>query len=176
MKRFLLSTSVATVLGLAPLAYAQPFAFGPGAMPYGPGFAMGPGMMGGYDMGGAMMGGFGMGFGAMGGYGMGSGAMGGYGDCQFGRNLSSAQRKKIAEIQQEFAQKRWQLMAEMHQQSGPMYQLFASKPTDEKAVRGAYEAMAEAHKQMFEAALQARKRIEAVLTPDPSERTDGGSR
>jgi len=153
MKRILLTVSTAALLCLAPAVSSQPFGMGPG-----------------------MMGGYGMGPGMMGGYGMGPGMMGGYGDCQHGRNLSAEQQKKIAEIQRELGQKRWQLMGEMHQQSGSMYQLFGPGPTDEKAARRAYEAMAEIHKQMFEASLQARKRIEAVLTPDPSEQTAGGSR
>jgi Spy/CpxP family protein refolding chaperone len=112
---------------------------------YGPGFGMGPGMMGGYG--------------------------GGWG---YGLDLSPEQRAKIADIQQEAAQQRWQLMERMHAAGGPMYQAFSGGEFDEQAARKAYDAMAEARKQMFEASLEARKRINAVLTPEQREQLRRG--
>jgi Spy/CpxP family protein refolding chaperone len=105
------------------------------------------------------------------GYGMGPGMMGAWG---YHPDLSAEQRAKIAGIQQELAQQRWQLMGRMHAAGGPMYQAFAGGEFDEHTARKAYDAMAEAHKQMFEAALEARKRINAVLTPEQREQLRRG--
>jgi Spy/CpxP family protein refolding chaperone len=170
--------------------YGPGYGMGPGMMGgYGPGYGMGPGMMGGYGpgygMGPGMMGGYGPGYGMgpgmMGGYGpgagMGPGMMGGYGPGYgYGLNLSDEQRAKISEIQQELAQKHWELMGRMHQQGGPMSQAFGPGPIDEQAARKAYEQMAEARKGMFELSLQARKRIDAVLTPEQREQMGRGWR
>ena len=109
------------------------------SQPYG----MGPGMMGGYGEG----------------YGMGPGVAGGYAQL----NLTSEQRDKIAAIQEELAQKRYALMSGMHQQR---YQMLREGQADEAALRKSFEAMQGTQKQMFEASLDANKRIEAVLTPE----------
>jgi len=198
MKRKLLAVAAAALLGTAAVAFSQPYGMGPGGG-YGPGAGMGPGMMGGYGggygmgpgmmggygggygMGPGMMGGYGMGPGMMGpgmmggGYGMGPGMMGGFG-YGYGLDLSDEQRAKIGEAQQEFAQKHWELMGRMHQQGGPMSYAFGPGAIDEKAARKAYEAMAEAQKQMFELSLQTRKKIDAVLTPEQREQMQRGWR
>jgi Spy/CpxP family protein refolding chaperone len=174
MKRKLLAATAAVLLGTAAIAFSQPYGMGPGMMGgYGQGSGMGPGMMGGYGMGPGMMGGYGMGPGMMGGYGMGPGMMGGYG---YGPDLIAEQRTKVSEIQQEFAQKHWELMGRMHQQGGPMSEAFGPGPIDEKAARKAYETMAEAQKQMFDLSLQTRKKIDAVLTPEQREQMGRGFR
>jgi Spy/CpxP family protein refolding chaperone len=172
MKRKLLAVTAAALLGTAAAAFSQPYGMGPGGG-YGAG-GMGPGMMGGYGPG------YGMGPGMMGGYGpggMGPGMMGGFGPgLGYGVDLSDEQRAKISGIQEELAQKHWELMGRMHQQGGPMSQAFGPGPIDEKAARKAYEAMAEAQKQMFELSLQSRKRIDAVLTPEQREQMGRGWR
>lgn len=172
MKRKLLAVTAAALLGTAAAAFSQPYGMGPGGG-YGPG-GMGPGMMGGYGPG------YGMGPGMMGGYGpggMGPGMMGGFGPgFGYGVDLSDEQRAKISGIQQELAQKHWELMGRMHQQGGPMSQAFGSGPIDEKVARKAYESMAEAQKQIFELSLQSRKRIDAVLTPEQREQMGRGWR
>ena len=159
--------------------YGPGYGMGPGMMGgYGPGYGMGPGMMGGYGpgygMGPGMMGGYGPG------YGMGPGMMGGYGGYGgyrgYGVDLSPEQRAKIADIQQELGRKQWGLMEKMHEEGGPMYQAFGSGAFDEKAARKAYETMAEAQKQMFEASLQMRKKLDAVLTPEQREQMGRGWR
>lgn len=193
MKRKLLAVTAAALLGAAALGFSQPYGMGPGGG-YGPGagmgpgmmgpgmmggYGMGPGMMGGFGMGPGMMGGFGMGPGMMGGYGgygMGPGMMGGYGGYGYGLDLSDEQRTKIGEAQQEFAQKHWELMGKLHQQGGPMSFAFGPGGVDEKAARKAYEAMADAQKQMFELSLQTRKKIDAVLTPEQREQMQRGWR
>lgn len=165
MKRKLLIASAAILLGATAIAFSQPYG------------GMGPGMMGGFGPGGGPGYGQGYGPGYGPGYGMGPGMMGGYGPgCGYGPDLSADQRSKIAEIQQEVAGKRWALMEKMHEEGGPMYQAFGPGPIDEKAARKAYESMAESQKQMFELQLQARKKIDAVLTPEQREQMGRGWR
>lgn len=167
---------------LAGTAMAQPYGMGPG---YGGGYGMGPGYGGGYGMGPGYGGGYGGGYGpgnGMGpgmmdgygpGWGMGPGMMGGYGPGRgagaWGRgglaqlDLSADQRKKIGEIEGETARAMWALMGTMHEQR---YRMNGAEPLDEDAARKAFDAMTEARKAMFELQLQARKRIDAVLTPE----------
>jgi Spy/CpxP family protein refolding chaperone len=171
--------------------YGSGYGMGPGMMGgyggYGPGYGMGPGMMGGYGgygMGPGMMGGYGgygMGPGMMGGYGgygMGPGMMGGYGGYGYGYGpeLSADQRAKMADIQQTLARKQWELMDKMHEEGGPMYQAFGLGAIDEKAARKAFQVMADAQKQMFEAQLEAHKKMNAILTPEQREQMSRGWR
>lgn len=116
----------------------------------------GMGMMDGYG------GGYGMGSGMMGGYGMGPRTMGGY----WGLDLSADQRKKIEQIQEEAANARWQLMGTMHQKGAHMDGMLGGGALNEPEARKAFQAMADAHKAMFELSLDARKRMDAVLTQE----------
>ncbi len=157
---------------LSSSAWAQP-AWGPGMMGgygYGPGYGMGPGMMGGYGFGP----GYGMGPGMMGGYGYGPGMMG------FGAlgalNLSDEQRAKIADIQRELSQKHWDLMGKALEERDRLFEQLDSGKADEQAERKAYQAMADAQKQMFESSIAARKRIDAVLTAEQREQLRRGWR
>ena len=176
MKRKLIAAAAVAVLAVAATAWSQPYGMGPGMMGgNGPGYGMGPGMMGGYGpgygIGPGMMGGYGPG------YGMGPGMMGGFGaGFGYGVDLTDEQRAKISDIRREVSRKHWELMGKMHEEGGPMYEAFGSGAFDEKAARKAYAAMTEAHKQMFETSLDARKRIEAVLTPEQREQMRRGWR
>lgn len=144
-------TTLAAGLALAAAAVAQPY-------------GMGPGMMGGYgpDYDGR----------AMGGYGMGPGMMfGDYpGDAYAGLDLTPEQRKKIADIREEANRTLWQLMGTMHQQGYHMQGMFGAGPFDEDAARKSFQAMTQTRTAMFEAQLDARKRIDAVLTKEQRER------
>lgn len=114
----------------------------------------GHGMMGGYGMG--MMGG---------GYGM--GMMGDCGPGNWGPNvadLTTEQQNKISAIQKELRQKQWTLMEKMHEDARPGMPYQGGK-FDEQAARKAFDARLKLHKQMFENALDAHKRMDAVLTP-----------
>ena len=175
MKRKWIAAAAAAIFSAT--AFAQ---MGPGMMGgygSGGGYGMGQGMMGG--MGPGMMGG--MGPGMMGGYGMGPGMMGGVGPGMMGGygglgrlNLNDEQRAKIGEIQQDVARKQWELMGKMHEQGFHMQQF--GPGVDENAARKAYQAMADAHKGMFELSLDSRKRIESVLTKDQLEQLRRGWR
>jgi len=159
--------------GYGPRGYGM----GPGMMG-GYGYGMGPGMMGGYGygMGPGMMGGYGygMGPGMMGGYGygMGPGMMGGYGPGGYNPlKLSDEQRGKIADIQEDVRRKQWALMSSMHELQ--FRGRGAEAPSDAEA-RKLYQASADLHKQMFENSLDARKRINAVLTKEQREQLRRG--
>jgi len=167
------------------------YGMGPGMMGgYGPGgYGMGPGMMGGYGPGGygmgpGMMGGYGPG-----GYGMGPGMMGGYGPGGYGMGpgmmwgygpggynplkLSDEQRGKIADIQEDVQRKQWALMSSMHELQ--FRGRGGEAPSDAEA-RKQYQASADLRKQMFENSLDARKRIDAVLTKEQREQMHRGWR
>lgn len=180
MKHKLAAFAAFLLFGIS--ACAQPGS-GPGMMGggYGPGYGMGPGMMGGgYGPGwGMMMGPWMMGGGYGPGYGMGPGMMmgpgmggGGYGVAL---DLTPEQRTKMAEIQQEFQSKQWGVMQSMHSLmwgsgEGPA----AGGAFDEQAARKNYDAVAALRKQMFENALEARKRTDALLTPQQREQLRRG--
>ena len=119
-----------------------------------PRYDMGPGMMGG-----GMMGGPGM---------MGYQGAGTAGDCHSGYaalNLTDEQRAKLGDIRRDLWRKQQQLMTRMHDQDFHMHDIYAAG-VDEARARKAFDAMTAAHKEMFEVSLEARKRIDAVLTEE----------
>lgn len=182
MKTKTLVTIAAIALtGLAAPAWSQGsavggYGMGPGMMRGG--YGMGPGVMGGgYGMGpGMMRGGYGMGPGMMrGGYGMGPGMMGGAG-CAMGGwgmhhgawpfaslDLSAEQRTQMRAIRRDLMHKHWQLMEQMQAQADALDEADAF---DEQAERRAFDAGTAARKAMFEARMDAQKRMLAVLTAD----------
>ncbi len=113
--------------------------------------------------------GSGMGGGTMGGPGMMGGQGAGMDDCHgdYGAlNLTSEQRAKIGDIQRDLWRKRQQIMSRGHQQGFFMRDPLALASLDEAAARKSFDAMSAAMKQMFEASLDAGKRINAVLTDE----------
>jgi Spy/CpxP family protein refolding chaperone len=153
----------AASLMLAGVVVAQPYGYGMGpGMMGGGGYGVGPGMMGGYG------GGHGGGWG--GGWGMGPGGMGGWGaEAYSALNLSAEQRKQIADIQEATRKAMWQMMGTMHEQGYHMYGMFGPGPLDDQAAQKAYEQMAATQKAMFALQLDARRKIDAVLTPEQRE-------
>ncbi len=151
------------------------YGMGPGMMG---GYGMGQGMMGGYGMGPGMMGGYGMGPGMMGGYGMGPGMMGGYGGSGmgagmmggYGANMADAlgltaeQREKITKIQETLSTKHWDLMGRIQEQQFKLRELLASEKADDASVGKAYKRVVELRQQMWTAALEVHKQMDAVLT------------
>ncbi|WP_332826657.1 Spy/CpxP family protein refolding chaperone [Ramlibacter sp.] len=132
--------------------------YGPGMMgqgPYGPGYGMmGPGFGG---PGGGMMGGM------MGGW-------GGWGGLP--ADLNPEQQAQIAGIQRELRARQWPLMQQMHE----LMWAGGERSFDESAERRDYDRLAALHKQMFDNMLEARKRIDAVLTPQQREQLRRGPR
>ncbi len=154
------------------------YGMGPGMMGGYGGYGMGPGMMGGYGMGQGMMGGYGMGPGMMGGYGMGPGMMGGYGGSGmgagmmggYGANMADAlgltaeQREKITKIQETLSTRHWDLMGRIQEQQFKLRELLASEKADDASVGKAYKRVVELRQQMWTAALEVHKQMDAVLT------------
>lgn len=154
-------------------ALAQPYGMGPGMM--GPGGGYGPG---GWGPGGCAMGpgwneGAGPGYGGYGmgpGFGMGPGMMGGFARLNLqGLDLSADQRSKLAEIHADVERKQWDLMRSMHELGWQSGAGMHGGAFDEAQARKTYDAMAALRKQMFDNALDARQRIDALLTPQQRE-------
>ncbi len=157
---------------------------------YGGGYGMGgPGMMGGsgggYGMGGpGMMGGYGGGYGmgpgmmgGQGGYGMGSGMMGGYGANMWNAiDLSADQREKITKIQESLSTKHWDLMGKIQEQQFKLRELMASGKADDASVGKAYKRAVELRQQMWIAAAEMHKQLDAALTPAQREQLQRGWR
>lgn len=117
----------------------------------------------------------GMGPGMMGGQGMGGGPMD---DCHSGGysalKLSSEQRAKLDDIQRDLRRKQQELMSRMHKQDFHMHDPFALAGVDEATARKSFDAMSVAMKEMFEASLEAGKRMNAVLTDEQREQLRRG--
>jgi Spy/CpxP family protein refolding chaperone len=191
-----LAVAAAVAAGFATFAAAQ---MGPGMdhRGMGPGMmggqGMGPGMMGAQGMGPGMMGGpGGCGMGMMGGQGMGHGMMGGQGMMRgqgMGRGmmafhdpaalerlgLNEEQRGKIRDVQRDLQRKHHALMGSMRDLGWQAEDNARSATFDEAAARKNYDAMAAIRKQAFEARLDARKRIEAVLTTEQRDQLRRGT-
>jgi Spy/CpxP family protein refolding chaperone len=152
MKRRFAGLAAFLLLGITACAQPEP---GPGMMGggYGPGHGMGRGMTMGPGM---------MGPGMMGGYGMPS-------------DLTPEQRTRMAEIQQELRRQQSGVMQSMHSTMGSGEGPAVGGAFDEQAARKNYDAAAALHKQMFENSLEARKRIDALLTPQQREQLRRGA-
>lgn len=147
--------------------YGPGMMWGGGGGAPGYGYGMGPG---GFGMGMGPGYGAGPGFGMMGpgGFGMGPGMMGGGGG--YPADLSTEQRASMGQIQRDFRSRQWPLMQQMHEL------MWADGSTDEPAQRRSYDQMAALQKQMFENMLDARKRMDGVLTPQQREELRRGGR
>ncbi len=128
----------------------------------------GPGMMGGWGNGRGMMG-YGGGPGMMRGFGMGPGAMM-QGAGLGGLDLTDEQRTKINRIQDETRHSHWALMDKMMDQQAKLRDLYEAPKRDAAAIDDTYKSIDAMRQQMIGSATDARKRIEAVLTPKQLEK------
>lgn len=134
---------------------------GPGMMGEFGGDYMGPGMMG-FGMPGRGMMDYGMmGGGNLGGYGCGPGNGGPTGDL----NLTREQRSRINTIVDQTSKAHWVLMGKMLDQQASLRNLYTAPTRDQNALDAGYKAMRDLRQQMYTTSVDARKRIEAVLTP-----------
>lgn len=144
--------------------YGPGYGMGPGMMGgYGPGYGMGPGMMGGTMggmMGPGMMGGYGAG------HGMGPGMMGG---ALWSLELTDAQRSQITKIHDEARRKNWDVMGKMQDEQAKLRDVYASGKRDRAAILAAYRRIGELRLQRIENALDARDKLEGVLTKEQRE-------
>lgn len=164
MKRILIAIAATTLLAGVGGAHAAGSMGrgvpGPGMMGYGV-----PGSSGGYEMMGPGMMEYGMGC-PMAGF-----AMMGRGSTRFeaqypSLELSDTQRGKVLAIERAAWRKQWELMGKMHDQHLIAQESYAAGVWNEQLLRKNYEVLNEVHKEIFETSLQARKDIEAVLTPE----------
>ncbi len=115
--------------------------------------------------GGHMMGQGGMGWGDCpgGGMMMGPGMMGGvYGEL----DLSKEQRDQIAKIRSETRRKHWELMGKMHDEQDKLAAQLAADTPDSAAIGKQYQRIQELQRQMLESSIDARNRMQAVLTEE----------
>ena len=85
-------------------------------------------------------------------------------------DLTVDQRKKIDQILRETANAQWQLMGAMHQKGVHMDGMFGWQEFDEQEARTTYQPMADTHKSMFDLSLDARRRIDSILTKGQHEK------
>lgn len=155
------------------------------------GQGMGPGMMHGQGMGPGMTQGQGMGPGMMHGQGMGPGMMQGQHGMMGGRGmgggmhaampgglsfaaiealgLTDDQRAKVTEIRRDMQRKSHALMGATRELRWKSQDAAKAAEFDAAAARKRYDEGAAIRKQMFEARLEARTKIEAVLTKEQRE-------
>ena len=137
-----------------------PGGYGPGASGRGDGYG-GPWMMG------DDYGGYGMGWGMMGGgYGMGPSMMGGYGRFAAGLNLSDAQQKKIAAIEDAQFKKQWALMPQMRAAMVDYSRDVIGTEINVDAAMKAAKAVDGLRLQMLRNHLETTNQINAVLTKE----------
>ncbi len=140
---------------------------GPGMMMggYGSGYGMGPGMMGGgmmdMMMGGGMMGG------GMGGMGMmGPGMMGGGMGML---DLSSEQRAKLRQIEDEQRKKNRDLYAKIEDESVKLRDLYDTDTPDARKIGAAYDKIFGLKRQAIVSGIEAQNKARAVLTKEQQE-------
>ncbi|BCG04659.1 hypothetical protein PPGU19_092270 (plasmid) [Paraburkholderia sp. PGU19] len=127
----------------------------------------GPGMIGGAGPGGGMMG-YGMGPGMMRGFGMGSGM--GFNAWTGTLDLTDAQRVKINQIQDDTRKTHWTLMGNMLDQQARLRDLYEAPKRDSAEITKTYKAIDAIRQKMFDSSIDARKRIEALLTAQQQEK------
>jgi Spy/CpxP family protein refolding chaperone len=79
-------------------------------------------------------------------------------------DLTEAQRDKVTEIQRDLRRAQWSVTGSIRELRWRQQDIMRAAEFDADAARKTHDAIAGLRKEMFEAALDARKRIEAVLT------------
>ncbi|AJX42257.1 LTXXQ motif family protein [Burkholderia mallei] len=108
--------------------------------------------------------GYGMGPGMMRGDGMGPGMMMGFGGWPSGLDLTSEQRAKINRIQDDTRKAHWALMGDMMDQQAKLRDLYDAPKRDGAAIDETSRAIGSLRQKMIDASVDARKKMEAVLT------------
>jgi Spy/CpxP family protein refolding chaperone len=91
-----------------------------------------------------------------------------------GLNLSLEQRDGILAIQDALRRKHWGLAGRIREQQSRMDEQYASNAPDNAALSQRYRNMSALRQQMFDLSLDARKQIDAMLTPLQRERLRRG--
>ncbi|ARK75906.1 hypothetical protein BOC39_20105 [Burkholderia pseudomallei] len=98
------------------------------------------------------------------GYGMGPGMMMGFGGWPSGLDLTSEQRAKINRIQDDTRKAHWALMGDMMDQQAKLRDLYDAPKRDGAAIDETSRAIGSLRQKMIDASVDARKKMEAVLT------------
>ena len=108
--------------------------------------------------------------GTTGGQAVGQGTIGGIHPAALAAlNLTEQQRVKVTEIQRELQRKKWGLIGSMRELRWKHEDALNAPDFDPELARNTFDAMAAVRRTMFEAGLDARKAIEAVLTNEQRE-------
>jgi Spy/CpxP family protein refolding chaperone len=102
------------------------------------------------------------------GYGMGPGAMGS--EDYSALNLSVDQKSKIAQIQREVRSKHWALMGTMMDAQEKLQELYDEDKPDSAALNKQYKVVEDMRRQMVESSVDARNRINGVLTKEQQDK------
>jgi Spy/CpxP family protein refolding chaperone len=78
--------------------------------------------------------------------------------------LTAEQRNKLTEIERDLKRKQWKLVGAIRELRWKQQDAFKAAEVDVEAVRRNYEETSALRKQMFDLALDGRKRVEGVLT------------
>jgi Spy/CpxP family protein refolding chaperone len=81
-----------------------------------------------------------------------------------GLKLTADQRNKVTEIERDLKRKQWKLVGSIRELRWKQQDAFKAPEVDVEAVRRNFEEMSALRKQMFELAVDGRKRLESVLT------------
>lgn len=84
--------------------------------------------------------------------------------------LNEEQRDRITEVQRGLQRKRWEAMGALREQRWKIEDAMRSLEVDDEAMRKSFEGMAKMRKEMFEAELDARRKLKSILTKDQLER------
>jgi Spy/CpxP family protein refolding chaperone len=81
-----------------------------------------------------------------------------------GLKLTVEQRNKLTEIERDLKRKQWPLMGSIRELRWKQQDALKAAEVDVEALRRNYDEMSALRKQMFDLALEGRKRVEGVLT------------
>jgi len=127
----------------------------------------GPGMMGGYGPG--TMGGYGPGM--MGGYG--HGYRPGWGLSEL--DLSTDQREKIAQIQENARERNWTTMGQLRAEAFRLRGLYRAEKPDPDAVAEQQKKIDDLRRQLTKAAVETHNQVQSVLTKEQREQLRGNA-
>jgi Spy/CpxP family protein refolding chaperone len=85
-------------------------------------------------------------------------------------DLTPEQRAKMTEIERDLKRKQWSLLGSLRELRWKQEDVFRKPEVDAAEARRTYDAMAAVRKDMFAAALDARKKMEGVLTAEQRSR------
>lgn len=80
--------------------------------------------------------------------------------------MTADQRKAVTEIERDLKRKQWTFIGSLRELRWKQEEAFGAPEVDAQAARRNYDEITALRRQMFEATLDSRKRIEAVLTKE----------